>query len=160
MHLWWLQDKITALNKNLLNSNRISQLTCTRLLKCAENSHYQHESYTKTHTHPWGTSRAAAFLCFLSAHRLFTKATHKTKKHFLWILWWVPKGLTLGILAHAQQAHVTRIYLWLSCQGTYWYHMQIPSWGQGNSKLLLQQDWKDHKFSHVRGSWESSPGCK
>lgn len=29
-----------------------------------------------------------------------------------WILWWVPKGLTLGILARAKlQAHVTHIYL-------------------------------------------------
>lgn len=37
------------------------------------------------------------FLCFLSAHRLFTKNHTKQKKHFLWILW--PKGLTLGILS-------------------------------------------------------------
>lgn len=82
MHLQCLQGKITALSKNLPNSIRISQLIHTHTHLCAENSHCQHESYTKTHTHPWGTSRAAAFLCFLSAHRLFTKTTHKTKKAF------------------------------------------------------------------------------
>lgn len=50
------------------------------------------------------------YVSFLHTGYLLKQHT-KRKKHFLWILWWVPKGLTLGILAHAQQAHVTRIYL-------------------------------------------------
>lgn len=82
------------------------------------------------------------FLCFLSAHRLFTKNHTKQKKAFP--LDSVAQGFDPGdTLPTKLQAHVTHIYLWLSCQGKYWYHMQSPSWVQGNSKLLLQQDWKD-----------------
>lgn len=159
MNLYWLQGKIAALKVRTSSSQaEFPQLTHRHFEELYETlinslrkvSSPARGSHKKTHTHPWGSSRAAEFLCFPFLHKSYLLKQHtkqnKTKKHFLWILWWVPKGWSLRTLSL------------LNCKFM-WYRFISdclakvnagvickPFLVWGNSKFLLQQDWKGHKF--------------
>lgn len=100
MHLQWLQGKISALSENLLNSNRISSShtqICVDVQKTLITSTRVTQKLTRSLEAPAGQQNF--YVSLLHTGYLLKQHTKQKKKHFLWVLWRVPKGWTLGMLS-------------------------------------------------------------